>query len=591
MKLLRAKKSTTFKTHFFSALCRSLFTNTSLIFANSVFVKSAGAENYSRLFFFASLAALIYYIFFAIAGDKQAYSVYKAVIGLTLLASILCFLEPFWPPLEPYNIPLLYFFAVAVMVVDLIGTTVGPVVLQLSVNPAIFREVFQKIVTAELLARISAAGLIWVLSINHWLVFWYPIGWLTLVIHFVLFQVTLIRLRRVERSDKESVEQRDVVLIIGSSLKFVLTNPMVRVAMSIMMWGNVTKFVIECLFYHVADDRFSSARQIASFMSVVTMTMIMLSLVVQHLMGKKLIRRLQLSTLFSFQPVNILILGCIALMIQPFWPVVVLLVTYTIINRSIQLPVSRQCLVPVPRGQRSTIVSLICINMSIATLLASGILAVMKSSLALQDFLVVLLVLGGGIFFLITGLDSYYIRNLWSFYRESRSGHWQDEPVTESLTSVELDLPGTIETPFQFGPGADWKSHVILDTYSTSFDRFRLAQASRAHKQLLGSGDTQVVLLGLRICFVAGFPWFTSIFKKSLSHDCKEVRNFARQAIWVQESFADLSGYSSVFRRKLRSLALEFVEDASGSGNVTRLRELTNLPDHQAAESMVAALS
>src|SRR5277367_1510954 len=92
----RLKKSTTFKTHFLSALCRSLFTNSSLIFVNSVFVKTAGGKAYSQLFFFASLASLIYYIYFAIRGDKEAFGLYKVVLWIALIASFLCFNEPYW---------------------------------------------------------------------------------------------------------------------------------------------------------------------------------------------------------------------------------------------------------------------------------------------------------------------------------------------------------------------------------------------------------------------------------------------------------------------------------------------------------------
>ncbi|MBK9143089.1 MAG: hypothetical protein IPM23_11370 [Candidatus Melainabacteria bacterium] len=590
MRFLIARKSRTFKTHFFSALCRSIFTNASLIFANSVFVKSAGAENYSRLFFFASLATLVYYIFFALRGDKQAFSVYKTVIWITLTVSVLCCLEPFWPPLEPFNIPLLYLFAVSVIVLDLIGTTVGPVVLQLSVNPAIFREVYQKIVTAELLARISAAGLIWLLSSYHLLTYWYPAGWVALMIHFALFNVMLYRLKNVE---KESGHQRsvshDFASAVGKSLRFIFSNPMVRIAMIIMMWGQVSKFVIDFLFFQVADANFSSARKIAAFMSCTTMIMIVLSLAAQHLLGKRLTGRLQLSTLFSIQPVNMLILASAALLAQPFWPVVLLLVTFNIVNRSINLPVSRQCLVPIPRDLRSTIVSLICIALSISTLIASGALAALKGVLHLQDTLVLLLVLGGSIFFLITGMDSFYIRNLWSFYRETRSGHWQEEPVSESLSEAELDSAGVVEDLSR--QLSDLKSHDVLDVYAVSHDRDELADATGKHRRMLGSADAGVVLNGLRICFAAGFPWFAPVYRRFLSHPSLPVRDFAGLAIRVQSEYAGLTGYSSVFARRLKSLALELLEQDPGGATAERLKTLLLLPDHNEAEAMAAALS
>jgi len=586
----RIKKSTTFKTHFFSALCRSVFTNGTLIFVNSVFVKTVGGKSYSQLFFFASLASLIYYTYFAIRGDREAFGIYKAVLVLALITSILCCLERSWTVLEPFNQLLLYLFGVTVMVVDLIGTTLGPIILQLSVNPAIFREVYQKIVTSELLARISAAGLIWIFSVNHWLTLYYPVAWLTLVIHFVLFSITIWRLPAGATRAKGKKSVSEIGVTLGRSAKFIFSNQMVRAAMSIMIWGHVTKFVVELLFYQAADHKLDSATQVASFVSAITMTMILLSLFVQHVFGKKLTDRLQLSTLFTFQPVNILVLGCLALVLPPFWPLVLLMVTYNIINRSIQLPVSRQLLIPVPRTERSTIVSLICILMSVATLIASGAMAALKGMLHLQDFLVILLVLGTVMFFLITGLDSYYIQNLWRSFREARSGRWQDEPLAENFSSVELeasDAPQDAASKFNM----DLKSHPILGAYAGSYGQLQLLAATKEHRRLLLSDHPRLVLLALRICFIAGFPWFTDFLSRSLSHKDEEVREFARIALKINEEFRGLSGYSSIFKRKIKTLALEFFEDVIYVEEITKLKSLLKLPDHNAAEAVVVALS
>lgn len=589
MKRRESKVSTTFKTHFLSALCRTTFTSLSIIFVNSVFVKVVGGKNYSQLFFFASLASVFYYFYFALLGDKKAFGVYKIVIGLTLIASILCFLEQRVAFLEPYNKPILYFFAISVVLVDLLGTTLGPVILQMSVNPAIFREVYQKIVTADLVARISAAGVIWVLSVNHWLEFWYPFGWVALCVHFFLFNVTVDRLRRIEKKSTVKKDDSPVLQKIRNGAKFIFSNDMVRVAMLIMIWSQVTKFVVEYVFYQAADTGLSSARQIAIFVSGTTMVAIILSLALQPIVSKKITRRMQLSTLFSFQPLNILLLAGVALVLPPFWPVVLLLVTYNVINRCIHLPVSRQCLVPVPRSQRSTIVSLICICMSTATMLLSGTMAAMKEVLHFQDFLVVLLVLGSGIFFLITGLDSYYIRNLWSFFREARSGRWQDEQGEDNLSSVELDhsddLDGEMKTT------ADIKSHPILEAYATSFDQPTLSAITQQHRALLRSKDWGENLTGLRICFITGFPWFSSLNQRLTGHSDSTVREFAQIASLVNKEFSNIEGYSSIFVRRIKVLALEFYEDSNQTINVGKLKGLLTLVDRSAADNVVSALS
>jgi hypothetical protein len=592
LKFWQAKTSTTYKTHFFSALARALFTNASLIFANSLFVKTVGGKGYSQLFFFASMCAFFYYIFFALRGDKAAFRLYRAALILSLAASIGCFLEPMWQLLQPLNKPLLCLFAVSVMIVDLIGTTLGPIVLQASVNPALFREVYQKIVTSELVARVSAAGLIWALSQAHLLAWSYPIGWICLAAHFFLFGITLIRLRHAESNAKVAQTLNlPVMQTVSSSVRFIFGNPLVRVAMTIMVWTHVTKFLVEYLFYQVADSTFSSARQIASFVSVTTMGMLILSLIVQHLIGRKVTERLQLSTLFSVQPFNILLLGAAALLLPPFWPLVLLMVTYNIINRSIQLPVSRQCLVPIPRQQRSTIVSLICIVMSLSTALISGAMTAMKSAMHLQDFLVILLVLGASIFFVITGLDSYYIRNLWSFFREVRSGNWQDEPHSESLTPAELETGVSTDQPPLQPPTAELKSNAILDNYAHSFDKEVLAIATRDHKELLQKQATDLQLLGLRLCFIAGFPWFVEVFKKGSTSEVPQLRQFCLRAVVINTEFGALDGYTAKFRRRLKTLAMEVIDEQLQEQYFPKLKALIELRDRAIAEAIVSALT
>lgn len=583
------KPITTFKTHFFSALFRALFTNTSLIFVNSVFIKAVGGENYSQLFFVATLVSLSYYVYFAIRGDKKAYNVYEIVLGLSLIASILCFFEPFTSTLTPYNDLLLYFFAVSVVAVDLIGTSVGPVILQLSVNPAIFRDVFQKIVTSELVARITSAGLVWILSYYHALEYCYPIAWVTLIAHFLLFKVLVTRLKRVEKESEEKVEEINVKDKITRAAKFILSNSMVKTAMTLMMWGHASKFVIEFLFYQSADQSFDKPSEIASFISGTTMVMILLSLMLQPTLGKSIIRKFQLSTLYSIQPVNILILGSLAILINPFWPLVLLLVTYNIINRTIQVPISRQCLVPIPRNERSTIVSVIYIMMSASTMILSGIMVSMKDYLGLQDWLIMLIVLGAIIFFVITGLDSYYIRNLWSFYREARSGRWQDEPQSENLSTVAV-YTERVKKEESTLLTDDARSQEILKTYAYSYDEKELEDATNKHKAFLHSDKEELLILGLKICFIAGFPWLEKYILEARNHSSKSVNDYANLLVDLNNQFKSLSGYNAVFRRRLKSLTLEFSLQSSNEFQTENLNNLLNLPDEKVTQSIVRLL-
>ena len=318
-----------------------------------------------------------------------------------------------------------------------------------------------------------------------------------------------------------------------------------------------------------------------------TITIYVLSLGFHHVISKTINKRLSLSALLSIQPINILVLGGLALVLPPFWPLVVLMVSYNLVHRSIQLPMSRQCLVPVPRKTRGTIVSLISIMISIATLITSGALAILKNSLHLQDYLIILLLLSAAIFFVITSLDSYYIRNLWSFFKEGRSGSWQDEPQLEILSSVALDMDSTVAE----APAADIMSNPILNAYAFSSDRAKLLATTKEHRLLLASGQSELLVSGLRVCAVADFPWFARSLAQAACHDDPQVSQFASATTEINQEFTKMSGYSSVFRRKIKALAMDIIGTPAGKEELLLLKNLLNFPDHKSAESLVNALA
>lgn len=552
-------------------------------------MKVVGSKGYSQLFFFASLCSLAYYLYFAFRGHKphEPYNVYRAVVFIAFLSSLACFLEPHVTYLHQANELLLYFFVVSVMTVDLVGTTLGPIVLQSSVNPALFRRVYQNIITAELAARITAAAVVWLLSSTHQLTILYPIAWILLFMHVILFGITVWRMRvaelkaRLPRGDRPPVMEN-----VGSSLKFMFANPLVRIAMCAMVWATITKFVIENLFYQGADANFSSARQLASFVSALTLVIYTLSLALHHFLSTKLNARLQLSRLLSLQPINVLVLAGIALMVPPFWPLVVLMVTYNVIHRSVQMPMSRQCLVPIPRNQRATIVALISIVISIATIITSGVMAALKDVLQMEDFLVLLLILGAAILFMITSLDSFYIRNLWSFFQETRSGRWQEDSQNENLSIFEIDQeeekPEVVDGRLK---------HPIIETYAFSTRASDLQNATTAHKELLDSDKVDYRLSALRICFESNFPWFKPVMLKAAEHAHLDVRNFAERAVLIDREFKDSTDrFSSMFRRRIRSIAMDLIENGD-STNFSRLKSLLLSNEREATESLIGVLA
>jgi hypothetical protein len=559
-----------------------------------MFLKVAGSKGYPQLYFFASLCSLIYYVYFSVRGHKtnEPYNIYRIAVIVTLIASFSCFLAEFYLPLQHFNVLLMYVFVISVMTVDLIGLTLGPIVLQRSVNPVVFRQVFQNIVTMEVVARIGAAIIVWVFSQVHGMIFVYPVTWLLLVAHYVLFGITLWRMRVSELSVKHVAEPAGSARTkVAHALRFMFANPLVRVAMTVMLWSTATKFIVEYLFYQAADQMYESARQLALFISVTSIVIYVLSFLMNHFISGKVKARLQLSTLLSIQPVNLVLLVGLTLLFPPFWPLVLLNVTYNIVHWSIQLPMSRQCLIPVPRKQRGTIVSLISILVSFTTMSVSGGISLLKGHLQMQELLALLLFLGAGILFVTFGLDSFYIRNLWSFLRESTSGTWENEPQLQSLSpAAELGGMEVVDTADSAPElGDDLKASPIMEAYAFSHDKEKLRAASIDHRRMLDSRQSDSVIGGLKICFATGFPWFARSLSQAAASADGEVRAFAQTAAKLNRELSQLNDYSSVFRRKIKVASIELIEADSNERNYTTLKSLLNVSNHGDAESFMAA--
>ncbi|MGH9549659.1 MAG: hypothetical protein ACRD3W_09795, partial [Terriglobales bacterium] len=180
---------------------------------------------------------------------------------------------------------------------------------------------------------------------------------------------------------------------------------------------------------------------------------------------------------------------------------------------------------------------------------------------------------------------------LWSFFREVRSGNWQDEPQLETLSTTELEVAGAIDDDPAFSSTTDLKAHPILEAYANSFQHDKLRTATVEHRHLLKSADPELLLLGLRICFVSGFPWFASLLSHSFAHNDSRVRLFAQRMLEVNSKFSSMSEYTAVFRRRIKALAMQLLEDEADQQSIQSLRNLLKVPDQAAAESLVRLLT
>jgi hypothetical protein len=137
----------------------------------------------------------------------------------------------------------------------------------------------------------------------------------------------------------------------------------------------------------------------------------------------------------------------------------------------------------------------------------------------------------------------------------------------------------------------DVTAHALLRSYATSYNSEELAATCKDHRRLLHSGKEDLTLLALKICFISGFPWFKPLIAHSFLHDSPQVREFAKLAMQVDAQFDDLQGYTSLFRRRIKTLALEFHEQNAPTDYRQKLQTLVKIPNREFAESYLAVLS
>lgn len=582
-----------------NSLLRGIFVNLSFIFVNSSFVATVGGKSYSKLFFFGAILTAICYGLFLWASEKITMYVYFGIILFVGLISVLQFSY-----VDSHL--LLYIFGVTIVVMDLVGTTVSASMLQSGVGPFVFQDIYQKMISAELVSRIAAAATVWGLGQMGDLQGYYPIAWLALLGHLVTFTGTSRSVGSL-REKRFSWQQRKEDII--SAMGFVKSNHLIRLAIVVMVWTYVTKFVVEYLFYQVVGERFVDSDRIGSFVAMTTMTVVVGSLLFQKYFGSRLIGRKPLSFLLSILPVGVVLIGGAALFVPAFAPVVLLMIFFQICNRSFQLPVSRQCLVPVPQDKRHHVIYMISILMTVGTIMVSGGLTLLNQFMGVQQFVWLVLALAVVSLFFIADIDTYYTRNLWSYFKEKQLGQWKEVDWHSNPLSIPQNRYEEVKTYVKDDGLLDDGEGIvkgellmrgkeaaqvgsIMKVLSDSYDPYKLNSAIVAHGKLLKSENTTEVIAGLKLVADSFFPHNKRVMEIMAKHPKAQVAQLAKDYLKTEQVCEQLEmrRLRGVTRRRIRELVLRMVQEGR-QDDLAKLKRLLLHSDRIAVSKVIRNLS
>jgi len=562
--------------HAINGFSRSFFAQSSILLGSGMLVSAAGAENYSLLFLYATIITAGLYMLFAFLGERQIYSFYILMILAAFAASAVVFAYP-------GRVVPVYLFATTALIFDLVGTTTMNSVLQSCADPAVFRGIYQKFIFWELLGRILAAIVIGILGKAEMLNLVFYICAAAVVLHFFSFIAVI------PRSSGEKERPGNPVEVAAAAFRFILRNELVRIAMIVMIWTHVTKFFTEYLFYQGIGP-LKTAAGISSFASFTSMSAIICALLFQQTAAKKMLEKMSLSALLSILPTGCILLASAVFFTMPLWPLTFLMIFYQVVNRGIQLPVSRQCLVPVPVNMRSSILSLIAFFMAIAGLLAAGGLSLLKNHIGIPSASLAYLFISATVYFFLSSIDSSYIRNLWGAYRERRHDNLNDNVWDEVMVPANID--GAPDRSYgskhisarqllrrlknETRPRA--KARIIFDAYLRSSDENVLTEAVRAHKALLEGVDSRARESSLILMAETGLSCFKGEFSLFAGDKNPEIQDLAQKTIKADVLLDkwSLSRLPSLFQRKLRVILPRCFDMAESEKYVNTLAILLN---------------
>jgi len=355
---------------------RNAYASAACVIANSFFISSVGGAQWPLLNFWIQSLTIGIFIAFIYAQDRRSYEIY----GLVLLAILLCSFGMYY---DSSSTLFVYGLATFVITSDLLGTIVNNTLLAGMFSRPVLKELDQSVIPAELAGRLVGAGLIEFVSRSggsdhfHWLL------WVLVFAHLLCFS-GIIRYWSKHRhfhveedeglNDLGPVSMREV-------LGHALSSTIVQVSLLLMIWTQCVKFLTQALYYKAAEELREGLQETSQFLSQVNFATIAATYLFQQLIGKKMVNTKSMGYLFRVMPVGLLATGILAFALSPHWIIVFQYVFYTVINKVINAPMTRQYIFLVPRQLRGKSYILITVVTSLFLILISWIASTLKDHL------------------------------------------------------------------------------------------------------------------------------------------------------------------------------------------------------------------
>ncbi len=537
--------------HLYNSFLRNLTFNFSYLYVNSLLIAREGAQSFSRLFLWASMVSILAYVSFLFLRPRRISLIFSSLLALILVMSAIFY----WSG-ETHS-SLLYVVGVGIFLADLIGPNIATGNIQVTTHQLFFRDIYSRVILFDLRARIVASIVLLALNYLHLqqLIFPLFIGLLLLTLLSTLKVYTFLPLKLTK------YKSRVIVSHCQEVVNSFLTNKFLFITVCIVIWATLCKFLIELILYQKLGSVYSNSQQLSSFMSFLNLGIIFASLFFQRFFAQKLLNFWTLTSLLYLLPAVAFVGAALSLTPLGIVGVVTLHSLFLIINKSIQIPTTRQCLLLVPERLKHCSIYVQSIFITCVGVLIGTFCQLVRDQWSYQHFIVLVVVVTTPIFFLVSKMDRHYISNIWRQLKQagadvlnadfamsvsgvSRFNTEKIKARTESSdekTNIKYFIYELIQKQNTTKASHEDALLHAIKTYYESYDLEEIEKVVNWHQDLFESKKVSDVKMGLALCEILGLKCFDN-FLENFAEENSDV-SLKREVEIVLKSNRELSKY------------------------------------------------
>ena len=374
---------------------RAFFSATGLLLASIWFVQSSPANDFPQVLFLSSGTLLVLFLFNLV---QPRWSRLIQLICTLLMAALCVFILATNHLSQQFTLA----FAALCQIVDILGITLLPNLIQKSVHPTLFPTAMRQFYTSELVGRLLTSVVGLVATSLH-----------PLVLPLVLLSTLSAYLLQMSRVSVRQDGEPQTLSSLKSYSGIFLKNHLLLLGLGLLIWSNIAKQVLDLSYFHSLQSLLSSPIAQARWMTGMDLILTVSSILFLRYLSPSIFHKFSLSQITSFLPLGMIVLAGSVLLSGSLPAVFILNGFYLILFRGLHRPLVKQTTLPLSPQEQDLALIMFSILNFLASFLTSSGLWLLRPLLDLDFSMLTLLILSVLLLLAIGQMDTLYIRSFW----------------------------------------------------------------------------------------------------------------------------------------------------------------------------------